>query len=104
MVSWKLSPLRSLSAIVILARDIQKWEYAPLGPFTAKNLGTTISPWVVTILALEPFIVENYPQDPEPFSYLKHSDNFNFDINLQVDITRKFSLLIEASLRIGLSF
>ncbi|XP_030764907.1 fumarylacetoacetase [Sitophilus oryzae] len=73
------------------ARDIQKWEYVPLGPFTAKNLGTTISPWVVTTLALEPFICENFPQDPEPFPYLKHSDKFNFDINLQVDITPKDS-------------
>lgn len=73
------------------ARDIQKWEYVPLGPFTAKNLGTTISPWVVTTLALEPFIVDNYPQDPEPFPYLKHSDKFNFDISLQVDIKPKGS-------------
>ncbi|CAH1979640.1 unnamed protein product [Acanthoscelides obtectus] len=69
------------------ARDIQKWEYIPLGPFTAKNLGTSISPWVVTTLALEPFLVDNYPQDPEPFPYLKHSDRFNFDIKLQVDLT-----------------
>ncbi|XP_066257363.1 fumarylacetoacetase [Euwallacea similis] len=73
------------------ARDIQKWEYVPLGPFTAKNLGTTISPWVVTTFALEPFVCQNYPQDPDPFPYLKHSDNFNFDINLQVDITPKNS-------------
>lgn len=72
------------------ARDIQKWEYVPLGPFTAKNFGTTISPWVVTTLALQPFIVDNYNQDVEPPSYLKHTDNFNFDINLQVDITRKY--------------
>ncbi|KAG5891101.1 hypothetical protein JTB14_036992 [Gonioctena quinquepunctata] len=69
------------------ARDIQKWEYVPLGPFLAKNLGTTISPWVVTILALEPFITDNFLQNPEPFPYLKHSDKFNFDIDLQVDIT-----------------
>jgi fumarylacetoacetase len=71
------------------ARDIQKWEYIPLGPFTAKNLGTSISPWVVTTLALEPFKVDNFPQSPEPLHYLKHDDKFNFDINLQVDITRK---------------
>ncbi|KAF7283964.1 fumarylacetoacetate hydrolase [Rhynchophorus ferrugineus] len=75
------------------ARDIQKWEYIPLGPFTAKNVGTSISPWVVTTLALEPFIVDNYPQDPEPFPYLKHDDKFNFDINLQVDITPKDSII-----------
>ncbi|KAL1512519.1 hypothetical protein ABEB36_002101 [Hypothenemus hampei] len=73
------------------ARDIQKWEYVPLGPFTSKSLGTSISPWVVTTLALQPFIVNNYPQDPEPFPYLKHLDDFNFDINLQVDITPKNS-------------
>nr|CAH7737565.1 unnamed protein product [Callosobruchus chinensis] len=70
------------------ARDIQKWEYIPLGPFTAKNLGTSISPWVVTTFALEPFLVDNYPQDPEPFPYLKHSDRSNYDIKLQVDITQ----------------
>ncbi|KAF2899244.1 hypothetical protein ILUMI_06935 [Ignelater luminosus] len=69
------------------ARDVQKWEYVPLGPFTAKNLGTTISPWVVTTFALEPFIVDNYSQDPTPFPYLQNKDNFNFDISLQVDIT-----------------
>ncbi|CAG9863312.1 unnamed protein product [Phyllotreta striolata] len=68
------------------ARDIQKWEYVPLGPFLAKNLGTTISPWVVTALALEPFKVDNYPQDPQPLPYLRHEDKFNFDISLQVDI------------------
>lgn len=69
------------------ARDIQKWEYIPLGPFTAKNLGTTISPWVVTTLALEPFIVDNFAQDTTPLPYLVHKDKFNFDIKLQVDIT-----------------
>ncbi|KAG6447708.1 hypothetical protein O3G_MSEX005098 [Manduca sexta] len=69
------------------ARDIQKWEYIPLGPFTAKNLGTTISPWIVTIEALRPFVTDNFPQEPEPFPYLKHDDKFNFDIKLEVDIT-----------------
>jgi len=71
-----------------LARDIQKWEYVPLGPFLAKNFATTISPWVVTTLALSQFKVANFPQDPEPLSYLKHSDSFNFDIKLEVDIKR----------------
>ncbi|XP_075160729.1 fumarylacetoacetate hydrolase [Haematobia irritans] len=66
------------------ARDIQKWEYVPLGPFTAKNLGTTIAPWVIPVAALEPFLVDNYPQQPEVFPYLKHSKPFNFDINLEV--------------------
>lgn len=68
------------------ARDIQKWEYVPLGPFTAKNLGTTISPWVVPVAALEPYKVENFPQEPQPFPYLRHEQKFNFDIKLEVDI------------------
>ena len=68
------------------ARDIQKWEYVPLGPFGAKNLGTTISPWVVTMEALEPFKVPNFPQDPIPFPYLRHSEPCNFDMKLEVDI------------------
>ncbi|KAJ8712132.1 hypothetical protein PYW07_004974 [Mythimna separata] len=68
------------------ARDIQKWEYIPLGPFTAKNLGTSISPWVVTIEALRPYITDNFPQDPKPFAYLRHEDKFNFDIKLEVDL------------------
>lgn len=68
------------------ARDIQKWEYVPLGPFLGKNLGTTISPWIVTIEALQPFLCDNVPQDPTPFPYLEHSDQFNFDIHLEVAI------------------
>ncbi|XP_003388584.1 PREDICTED: fumarylacetoacetase-like [Amphimedon queenslandica] len=68
------------------ARDIQKWEYVPLGPFLAKNLGTSISPWVVTMDALKPFICENPVQDPVPFPYLRHSDPFSFDINLEVGL------------------
>ncbi|XP_035784808.1 fumarylacetoacetase-like [Anopheles albimanus] len=71
------------------ARDIQKWEYVPLGPFTAKNLGTSISPWVVPVAALEPFLVDNFPQDPQPFPYLRHEQKFNFDIKLEVDIKPK---------------
>ncbi|CRL08730.1 CLUMA_CG021229, isoform A, partial [Clunio marinus] len=68
------------------ARDIQKWEYVPLGPFTAKNLGTSISPWIIPTAALEPFKVDNFPQDPKPFPYLQHDEKFNFDINLTVEI------------------
>lgn len=68
------------------ARDIQKWEYVPLGPFLAKNMGTTISPWVVTMEALSPFAVDNYVQDPEPFPYLKHDDKYTYDIQLEVGI------------------
>lgn len=68
------------------ARDIQAWEYVPLGPFLAKNFGTTISAWVITMDALKPFTCNNYEQDPKPFPYLQHEDNFNFDINLTVAI------------------
>lgn len=65
------------------ARDIQKWEYVPLGPFLAKNFGTSISPWVVTLEALEPFRVPGPAQDPPPFPYLATSGNGNYDIHLE---------------------
>jgi len=68
------------------ARDIQKWEYVPLGPFLGKSFGTTISPWIVTMEALQPFIVQNPPQEPQPLAYLRHSDPYSFDINLEVAI------------------
>ncbi|XP_033115548.1 fumarylacetoacetase-like [Anneissia japonica] len=68
------------------ARDIQKWEYVPLGPFLAKNFGTSISPWVVTMEALAPYTVANEPQDPKPLPYLFHEDDYNFDINLSVTL------------------
>jgi len=68
------------------ARDIQKWEYVPLGPFGAKNVGTTISAWVVPMEALMPFTVDNYAQDPVPFSYLQHDDKYTFNVNLEVGI------------------
>ncbi|XP_029430440.1 fumarylacetoacetase isoform X2 [Rhinatrema bivittatum] len=68
------------------ARDIQKWEYIPLGPFLAKNFGTSISPWVVPMEALMPFVVRNPVQDPRPLPYLLHDDPYNFDINLSVAI------------------
>jgi fumarylacetoacetase len=65
------------------ARDIQKWEYAPLGPFLAKNFGTSISPWVVTIDALEPFRTAGPVQDPPPLPYLRTPADSTFDIELQ---------------------
>jgi len=68
------------------ARDIQKWEYVPLGPFLGKNLGTSISPWVVTMEALKPFLVDNYKQDPQPFPYLRHQDPYTYNIELEVAI------------------
>jgi len=68
------------------ARDIQKWEYVPLGPFTGKNFATSISPWVVTVDALMPFALENTVQDPQPLPYLCHDDRFRFDVHLEVAI------------------
>ncbi|GAB1607175.1 fumarylacetoacetase-like [Argonauta hians] len=68
------------------ARDIQKWEYVPLGPFLAKSIGTSISPWVVTMDALKPFITDNLTQDPPALPHLHHPDNYNFDIKLDVAI------------------
>lgn len=66
------------------ARDLQKWEYVPLGPFLGKNFGSSISPWVVTLDALEPFRVESPKQDPKPLPYLQTSGKRTFDINLEV--------------------
>lgn len=67
------------------ARDIQKWEYVPLGPFLAKNFASSISPWIVTLDALEPFRCESPKQeDPKPLPYLQQTGNHAFDINLEV--------------------
>lgn len=68
------------------ARDIQQWEYVPLGPFLAKNFGSSVSPWVVTLEALEPFRVAGPTQDPEVFPYLKFEGNKNIDLKLQTII------------------
>jgi len=65
------------------ARDIQAWEYQPLGPFLAKNFCTSISPWVVTLEALEAFRKPLSLQDPEPLPYLRQKEDFTFDINLE---------------------
>src|ERR1700738_3904372 len=65
------------------ARDIQAWEYQPLGPFLAKNFCTSISPWVVTLEALEAFRKPLPRQDPEPLSYLRAKNDFTFDIQLE---------------------
>jgi fumarylacetoacetase len=69
------------------ARDIQKWEYQPLGPFLAKNFASSISPWIVTLDALEPFRTESPKQNPQPLPYLQLKGNHSFDIQLEVDIT-----------------
>ena len=66
------------------ARDIQKWEYVPLGPFLSKNFFSSISPWVVTIEALSPFRIQASPQSPEVLPYLRGSNLTNFDITLEV--------------------
>jgi fumarylacetoacetase len=68
------------------ARDIQTWEYVPLGPFLSKNFASTISPWVVTLDALEPFRTKGYVQEPKVFPYLEYSGNKNVDIKLEVAI------------------
>ena len=68
------------------ARDIQKWEYVPLGPFLAKNFASSMSPWIVTMDALEPFRCETPAQDPKPFEYLQFSGKKSFDIKLEMYI------------------
>lgn len=68
------------------ARDIQKWEYVPLGPFLAKSFGSVISPWIVTLEALEAFRTETPKQEPEVLPYLKFNGKKSFDINLEVAI------------------
>jgi fumarylacetoacetase len=66
------------------ARDIQKWEYVPLGPFLAKNFASSISPWIVTLDALEPFKVKGPSQNPTPLPYLQQTGKHSFDIKLEV--------------------
>ena len=68
------------------ARDIQKWEYIPLGPFLGKSFASSISPWVVTIEALDNFRVAGPIQNPEVLDYLKFNGLKNYDINLSVSI------------------
>ncbi|MDR9487728.1 fumarylacetoacetase [Salibacter sp.] len=68
------------------ARDMQKWEYVPLGPFLAKSFASSVSPWIVTMDALEPFRCAGPQQDPEPLPYLKTKGDHSFDINLEVGI------------------
>jgi len=68
------------------ARDIQKWEYVPLGPFLAKNFASTISPWIITMEALEPFRTPGPKQETEVLPYLQFEGDKNYDINLEVYI------------------
>ena len=68
------------------ARDIQAWEYAPLGPFLGKNFCSSISPWVVTIEALDQFRIPGNKQDPKVLPYLEYKGDKNYDINLEVSL------------------
>ncbi len=68
------------------ARDIQKWEYVPLGPFLAKNFASSMSAWIVTLDALQPYVVETPNQEPKVLSYLEFEGKKSYDINLQVAI------------------
>ena len=68
------------------ARDIQRWEYQPLGPFTSKNFASGVSPWIVTWDALRHFRVPAPPQHPDPLPYLAHNPRDNFDLSLSVAI------------------
>jgi fumarylacetoacetase len=69
------------------ARDIQKWEYVPLGPFLGKNFASSISCWIVTLDALQPFAVESPEQDPAVLSYLAFEGKKSYDIQLEVGLT-----------------
>jgi fumarylacetoacetase len=68
------------------ARDIQSWEYQPLGPFLGKNFGSTVSPWVVTLDALEPFRTQGPVQDTPVLPYLRNDRPSAFDIALEVGL------------------
>ena len=69
------------------ARDIQKWEYVPLGPFLAKNFASSISPWIVTLDALDQFRIPGPVQEPKVLPYLEYSGNKHIDIKLEVGLT-----------------
>ena len=68
------------------ARDIQRWEYVPLGPFLGKNFASAVSPWIVTLEALEPFRVAGPEQEPAVLPYLEYTGNKAFDIQLEVQL------------------
>nr|WP_156545847.1 fumarylacetoacetase [Cupriavidus sp. D384] len=73
------------------ARDIQQWEYVPLGPFNSKTFASSISPWVVTLDALHPFRVQSPPQKPEPLPYLGSAGLDSYDITLEVSLRSEAS-------------
>jgi fumarylacetoacetase len=68
------------------ARDIQAWEYQPLGPFLGKSFATSVSPWVVTLDALEPYRVSGPQQEPEPLPYLHSTEPWNYDVHLSIEV------------------
>jgi len=68
------------------ARDLQQWEYVPLGPFNSKTFATSISPWIVTMDALQPFMVESPAQEPQPLDYLRQSGKNGVDLELEVGL------------------
>ncbi len=69
------------------ARDIQRWEYVPLGPFLGKNFGSSVSPWIVPLEALKPFRVKGPKQSPAPLEYLQQRGTQNYDLSLEVAIS-----------------
>lgn len=71
------------------ARDLQQWEYVPLGPFNSKTFATSISPWIVTMEALEPFRVDSPTQEPQPLPYLQQRGKNGVDIELEVKLQPK---------------
>jgi fumarylacetoacetase len=71
------------------ARDIQQWEYVPLGPFLGKNFASIVSPWIVTLEALDAFRVAGEVQEPKVLPYLEYEGKKNYDINLEVSLTPK---------------
>jgi fumarylacetoacetase len=68
------------------ARDLQRWEYQPLGPFLGKSFATSISPWIVPLAALEPYLVPARPQDPVPLPYLRTEGDWALDLALEVEL------------------
>ena len=68
------------------ARDLQRWEYQPLGPFLGKSFATSISPWIVPLAALEPYLVPARAQDPEPLPYLRTEGDWALDLELEVEL------------------
>lgn len=89
MISPNLANEHMLGLVLVndwSARDVQRWEYQPLGPFLAKSFATTISPWIVSLDALEPFRVEGQSQEPQPLPHLARGQKDHFDIVLEVSL------------------